>query len=192
MFPEKFKNKKIRILRGIREKAIGPGNEVEKPEVLKDRLYLWCKSVMNNSECIKLKKLFDNDKILIECINSLFSDLNDKNFKKLKNNIAKEDDFMSCLKPYLEEKNVSRVVIVSHSNYIKNNILSKNIIRDNKDKLLKSGKLHNNQILNKKFNYHTSGEIKSIFQEIYHFGCTDEKNTCCFYNKKSYSECKKK
>lgn len=195
MFPDKFKNKKIKILKGIREISIGPGNWTQKEEPLKKQLFIWCKNVMNIDVCEKLKNYFKtdkDDKKLLSCIESLFSDLNDKNFNKIKNNnIVDEDTFISCLKPYLEEKKISRFAIVSHSNYIKYKILDKNIISKNKDKLQKNGKLHNNQILNKKFKFDEEGNVTSIYQEIYHFGCTQDMITCCFHDKNTQKKCQK-
>ena len=76
--------------------------------------------------------------------------------------------------PYLARKKVKKIPIVSHSNYIKDEVMVKDLIRRIEDKYLRRDKkLYNNQILKKEYEY----DKKKIYvrdQVIYDFGCVYE------------------
>ena len=81
---------------------------------------------------------------------------------------------LNCLIPSFARKSIKKIPIVSHSNYIRDEIMVNDLIRRKEEKYLKRNKkLNNNQILKKEYQY----DNKKIYvrdQIIYDFGCVYE------------------
>jgi hypothetical protein len=175
MFPKQFKEGKLKVLPGIQEKGFGAGNIALSTEANKRFLIDWCVKMRKKSECERFGKLM-KDRVQIEkAVNKIYSDLDAPEFKSIREEkSAKEVQFLNCLIPYLASKRVKKIPIVSHSNYIRDEIMVKDLIRRIEDKYLRGDKkLYNNQILKKEYEY----DKKKIYvrdQVIYDFGCVYE------------------
>jgi len=175
MFPKQFKEGKIKVLPGIQEKGIGSGNIALSTETNKKFLIDWCIKMRKKNEDERFGKVM-KDRVQIEkAVNKLYSELDSPEFKKIrKEKNVKEVDFLNCLIPYLARKRIKKIPIVSHSNYIRDEIMVNDLIRRKEEKYLKRNKkLNNNQILKKEYQY----DNKKIYvrdQIIYDFGCVYE------------------
>ena len=183
MFPEKFKEGKLKVLPGIKEKGFGPGNQINDMETNKNLLSEWCFTIKKNKECKKFARLFKDRKQIDNAIKKIYSDLEEKEWKPIINDeTVTETQFLNCLIPYLEKKKMKKIPIVSHSNYIKDDVMVKSLITRKERKYLRNDmKLHNNQILKKEYQY----DKKHIYvrdQKIYDFGCVyDDRIVDCYH-----------
>ncbi len=195
-FPEHFINGKIKIIKGINEYSsvfdIGRGNVPQKVGHLKKELkysiiflYNFIKEGKNKKyKNYTLYKYLDNCKnienTLDKLINKLYSDINHKKFDNLIELREEEKNIVNCLNNYLKPKKISKIVIVSHSNFLAKNILKKHddflhLIRT------KEKKLYNNQILYKK--YIETNDKEKITEKIYPYGFVYKNNYITgFYN----------
>ena len=169
MFPEKFKE--------------GKYSEFTKNAKEIKLLSEWCFTIKKNKECKKFARLFKDRKQIDNAIKKIYSDLEEKEWKPIINDeTVTETQFLNCLIPYLEKKKMKKIPIVSHSNYIKDDVIVKSLItRKERQYLRKDMKLHNNQILKKEYQY----DKKHIYvrdQKIYDFGCVyDDRIVDCYH-----------
>jgi len=179
MFPKKFKNEKIKVLPGVQEIGIGGGNTANEIKENKKILFKWCLDFKNKNYCHELKKILAgmSEKEIKKLIDSLYSDMDNQFFKpirKVKN--SKEKDFLKYLIPYLNSKRIRKIVIVSHSHYIKDNIMVKDSIKNRQKKYLRKGeKMYNNQILEKDYKYNKPDEVFFVNQKIHYQRCEHSK-----------------
>lgn len=182
MFPKQFKEGKLKVLPGIQEKGFGASNIALSIESNKKFLINWCVRMKKKSECERFSNLLKDRNQIEKAVNNIYSDLNSPEFKTIrKEKNAREVQFLNCLIPYLEKKKVKKIPIVSHSNYIKEEIMVKDLIRRIESKYLRRDqKLNNNQILKKEYEY----DKKKIYvrdQTIYDFGCVyDDRIVDCY------------
>lgn len=175
MFPKQFIQGNIKVVPGIQEKGFGPGNianDIEKNKIL---LSKWCFKNRKKDECQKLSKIFSDKEKIKKLVDMLYSDIDSIEFEKIREEKnVKEVDFLNCLIPYLEKKKIKKISIVSHSKYIREEVMVKSLITRKEEKFLrKDKKLYNNQILEKDYEY----DKKKIYvrgQKIYDFGCVYE------------------
>lgn len=169
MFPEKFKDGKIKVMPGIAEYGFfiqHPGNVNYDIETNKKFLIEWCQQVIEEKNCLKLNKYFKDKKTIIKAVNSLYNIYNLKLWNDIENkHYVEEDIFINCLKKYLKNLNINKISIVSHSNYIRDYIMSDEFKKNNKALLNDKNKLYNNQIFEKVYNKNKK-EIK-----LYNLGC---------------------
>ena len=183
MFPKQFKEGKIKVLPGIQEKGFGAGNISNDIETNKRLLSEWCFTIRKKDECQQLSKIFSDKKKIEKLVNKLYSDIDSVDFTKIrKEKNVKEANFINCLIPYLNKRKIKRISIVSHSNYIRDEIMVKSLITRKEEKFLrKDMKLYNNQILEKNYDY----DNKKIYvrgQKIYDFGCFyDDRVVDCYH-----------
>jgi len=176
LFPENFLKKKIKICPGVQETGIGFGNIKKSKKETNIFLFHWCKNL----------NIFQiSDKKLEDCIKSLSSDLTKNNWGDilgLKN--VNEERYMNYLIPYLKKRRLKKIVIVSHSLYIRDEIMSPKISRENFRLLSSDTKLYNNQILEKNFIYKDK-ELELKEEKIFTFGSSY--NGKYFYNDVTYN-----
>tara|TARA_B110001469_G_C9623245_1_gene310827 strand:+ start:151 stop:1143 length:993 start_codon:yes stop_codon:yes gene_type:complete len=197
-YPEHFINGKIKIIKGVNEHSrtfdIARGNIPQKILILKKELkfsILFLHKFIKESDNKKYKeyKLYNYlnnckniEKTLDKLIDNLFSDINNKHFDNLVKLREDENNIVNSLFNYLKPKNISKIVIISHSNFI-----SKNIFK-NKDDFLhlirtNEKKLYNNQILHKKYTKLNSNNNIKFTEKIYPYGCMYKNNEItCFHN----------
>jgi hypothetical protein len=175
MFPRQFKKGKIKVLPGIQEKGFGAENVARDIETNKRLLIDWCLKMRKKDECQIFGNLFKTPRQAELAVNKLYSDLNSPEFRSIREEKnATETQFLNCLIPYLSRHKIKKIPIISHSNYIRENIIVKSLItRKENQYLRRNKKLHNNQILKKDYEY----DKKKIYvtgQKIYDFGCDYE------------------
>ena len=88
-----------------------------------------------------LNKSKNIENTLDKLINKLFSEINNKHFNKLVELREKEYNIVNCLNNYLKSKNISKIAIVSHSNFLSKNIFKNHdyflhLIRSKKKKII--------------------------------------------------------
>lgn len=184
MFPQHFKEGKIKIIPGINECSLGISNKIQEPKYLIGQLESFLDLIMDNEDT---KYLFtEKDK---KEIPKLFSLLEHKtHFQAIKNKCEKEEKIVTEIRKYLKTKNLNKANIVSHSKYIRDYILTsldKKVYRNYFDPQLKP---FNNQIIKKVYKIKDNEIIKYHLKPL-HFGCTynsKTKTVICFYNDKTF------
>lgn len=175
MFPEKFKEGKIKVMPGIAEYndfiIQSPTNKNYDIETNKKFLVEWCQEVIKEKNCLKLNEYFKDKKSIVKAVNSLYKSYNLKVWDDIRDrHYVEEDIFIEALKKYLKRLEVKKIAIVSHSNYMRDHIMSDEFKKNNKALLNKKNKLYNNQIFEKEYN----GGKKEI--KLYNLGCKITKN----------------
>jgi len=183
MFPKQFKAGKLKVLPGIQEKGFGASNIAVSIEANKKFLIKWCVKMKKKSECERFNEIFKNNEEIEKSVNKIYSDLDFPQFNSIREEKnTRESQFLNCLIPYLEKKKIKKIPIVSHSNYIKEEIMVKDLIRRMETKYLRRDlKLNNNQILKKEYEYNKK-KIYVRDQVIYDFGCVyDDRIVDCYH-----------
>ena len=186
MFPEKLKQGKLKVIPGVQETGPGPEGVTYKPETNKKYIMKWCDLMRESGGCNRYKKLFKTKKDVETAVNKLYSIINNKVWEKLDDSrSATEYCLIRCLTKYLASKNINKIAIVSHSNYIRDEIMVKELLGKQIKYIRKDKRLYNNQILDKKYKY-DSKKIEVAGQEILNMGCVfdDNNNVSCYKGRK--------
>ena len=186
MFPEKLKQGKLKVIPGIQETGPGPEGVSYNPETNKKYILKWGELMRTSEGCNKYKKLFKTRQEVEIAVNKIYSIINNKVWEKLDDSrSATEYCLIRCLTNYLSKKNIDKVAIVSHSNYIRGEIMVKNLLGREIRYIRKDKRLYNNQILDKKYQYDNK-KIEVIGQKILNLGCVfDENNKVSCYKGKN-------
>jgi len=191
---------KIKIVPGICEIGIGPGNKVYSKDKLFSRIHYWLlhlKKIMKDKKFKKVKHpLFDmlkskgGLKMIEKAVKKTYSDFNDPTWKPIKNyKNSPNDMFINCLYNYLKKKSLldQTISIISHSKYIKNFVL----INYPKNRVL------NNEIINFTYEFNSESNrknkiVKKTQKKRNYLGCVHNNvNFECLYNKKKKKLTKK-
>jgi len=191
---------KIKIVPGICEMGVGPGNKVYGKDKLFSKIHTWLLHLKKISKEPRYKKvkhpLFDmlksrgGLKIIEEAVKKTYSDFNYSAWipiQKYKN--APNDMFINCLYNYLKKTSIltQNISIISHSKYIKNYVLLN----------YPKSRVYNNEIIN--FNYEFNSKsrernkiIKKTEKKRNYLGCVHKNvNFECLVNKKKNKRTKK-
>jgi hypothetical protein len=182
MFPLKFKREKIKVVPGIQEVGFGPGNTFYGVKQNKEYLIKWCEDLRTGGGCSRISDLFKSKEQVEKCVLSLYSEIENSIWKSIRRRKDIEEKvFIGFLYKYLSEKKIKNVSIVSHSNYMKRRVLQEELVSNDEKKLLrKGGKLHNNQIMEKKYICDGKNMIPSG-QKIHSYRCVHVKREVkCF------------
>lgn len=176
MFPRQFKEGKLKVFPGIQEKGIGSENTANDVKINKKLLKEWCFKVRDTKQCEKFSELLTTKSEIDSCVEKIYSDLDSPYFKHIKDKKhVNEETFLNCLIRYLSTKRIKKIAIVSHSIYIRKEIMEKPLLtKEEESYLRKDKKLYNNQIMKKVYIYDKK-KIEIAEQTVYDIGC-DYKN----------------
>lgn len=172
MFPRQFKEGKLKVLPGIQEKGPGSENRSNDIENNKKLIKQWCMKMRNRKECEKFSQLFNNKSEINTAVEKIYSDLDSPYFEIIgKQKCVSEEIFLNSLIDYLNNKRIKKIAIVSHSVYIRDEIMDESLLTEKEESYLKEDlRLYNNQIIKKIYLYDKKKiEIKE--QKVYDIGC---------------------
>tara|TARA_R110001592_G_scaffold146527_12_gene370632 strand:+ start:30 stop:818 length:789 start_codon:yes stop_codon:yes gene_type:complete len=172
MFPNQFKEGKLKVFPGIQEKGIGSGNTANDVKTNKKLLKEWCVKMRDRKECERFSKLLKNKSEIDIAVENIYSDLDSPYFEIIKDKKhVNEETFLNSLIRYLAKKRIKKIAIVSHSVYIRNEIMEKPLLtKEEESYLRKDNKLYNNQIMKKVYRYDKK-KIEIGEQIVYDIGC---------------------
>lgn len=186
MFPEKLKEGKLKVIPGVQETGPGPEGVAYNPETNLRYITEWCDKMRFHKTCDVFRRLFKNKKQVETAIEKIYSVVENKVWNDLNDSkSASEYHIIRCLTNYLTRKKISKIVIVSHSNYIRDEIMEHELLGKEFRFIREDKRLYNNQILDKKYRYDNK-KIEVISQKVLNMGCVfDENNKVTCYKGKN-------